>query len=528
MPLIDDARLAIQYARGLREFYRAPVDLSDPAAAIRSTLASRAERLLHVMDHAIWGHRGSPYLALLQHAGIQRHDLAAMVHQEGVEGALQQLCQAGVYVTLDEFKGRVPIRRGSLELVTDEHSFDNPLARNDVVSSSGGSRSTGTRLVVDLRDILDELPARYLFKQAHGLLERPFAAWWPAPPSLGGIKNTAAVLKLGIPMLRWFSPTPPVLGRAAGKSSVVAMTTVLGTRLAGRHLPWPQHVPIEAAEVVARWLAGQTARGARLHVGMGASRAVRVCLEAERLGLDISGHTLRASAEPLTEAKAQRIVDAGCRYCSNYTMTESGRLGVSCGQSQAPDDMHLLLYRMALLQQPRHLPGWPEPVGALYVTVFAERMTRVMLNVETGDYGHLSEHHCNCPLDAAGLHTHLHTIRSYEKLTSAGMHFMGADLLDLIETALPQRFGGGPTHYQFVEDEVAGETFVKLVVSPQVGPLDTNVVAEFVLRELERRTKAGRLMTDLWRGHRVLQVERRQPYVTSSVKIQTLHVIKKR
>lgn len=528
MPILNDARMALQYAHSLREFYRAPVDLSDPAGAIRTSLAGRAQRLLHTLDSAVWDHPTSPYLALLRHAGIERDELAAWVRLEGVEGALRRLLDAGVYVTLDEFKGRVPIRRGSLELPTDEHSFDNPLARRDVLSSSGGSRSRGTRLVVDLRDILDELPARYLFKQAHGLLERPFAAWWPAPPALGGIKNTAAVLKLGIPMLRWFSPTPPVWGRTANKSAVVVLTTVLGARLAGRHLPWPRHVPVEAAEVIARWLAEQTAHGVRLHMGLGASRAVRVCLEAQRLGLDISGHTLRASGEPLTDAKAQCIVATGCRYCSNYTLTESGRLGVSCGDGDAPDDMHLLLYRMALLQQPLPLPGWPEPVGALYATVFAERMTRVMLNVETGDYGVLYDRRCGCPLDAAGLHTHLHTIRSYEKLTSAGMHFMGADLLDLIETALPQRFGGGPTHYQFVEEEVDAETRVKLVVSPRVGQLDADAVAAFVLRELERRTKAGRLMTDLWRGHHTLQVERREPYVTSSAKIQTLHVIKKR
>ena len=154
-------------------------------------------------------------------------------------------------------------------------------------------------------------------------------------------------------------------------------------------------------------------------------------------------------------------------------------------------------------------------MGALYVTVFADRMTRVMLNVETGDYGQLERRACGCPLGSAGLDLHLHTIRSYEKLTSAGMHFMGADLIDLIETALPGRFGGGPTDYQFVEQEEQGETRVKLVVNPTVGLLAEAEVASYVLRELERRTKAGRLMTDIWRGHGTLQVERRPPYVTS-------------
>ena len=361
MTLVADAQMALQYARGLREFYRAPVDLSDPAGAIRAMSANRAANLVRMLQSAVWDNPDSPYRALLGHAGLERQELEMFIAREGVEGALQLMYDAGVYVTLDEFKGRIPIRRGSLEFATSANAFNNPLARHDVTSRSGGSRSAGTRLVVDLRDILSELPARYLFKQAHGLLGRPFAAWWPAPPALGGIKNTAAVLKLGIPMVRWFSPTQPVFGRAAGKSAVVAVTTIVGTRLAGHHLPWPEYVPIAAAEVIARWLAEQTARGIHLHMGAGVSRAARICQEALRLGLDISGHTLRASAEPLTPAKSQLIRDAGCRYCSNYTMTESGRLGVSCGDDGVPDDMHLLTYRMAVLQQPRVRRAGPIP-----------------------------------------------------------------------------------------------------------------------------------------------------------------------
>jgi hypothetical protein len=520
--------MALQYARGLREFYRAPVDLSDPTGAIRAMLANRETSFVRMLHSAVWNNPVSPYLALLRHAGLGRPELEALIAREGVEVALRALYDAGVYVTLDEFKGRTPIRRGSFELDAPAHAFDNPLARHDVTSRSGGSRSAGTRLVVDLRDILNELPARYLFKQAHGLLDRPSAAWWPAPPALGGIKNTAALLKLGIPILRWFSPTQPLFGRTAGKSAVLAITTIVGARLAGHHLPWPEHVPIADAGIIARWLAEQTAKGLRLQVGAGVSRAMRICQEARRLGLDISGHTLRASAEPLTPAKAQLIRDVGCRYCSNYTMTESGRLGVSCGDEGVPDDMHLLTYRMAVLPQPRVLQGWPEPVGALHVTVFADRMTRVMLNVETGDYGRLERRSCGCPLGAAGLDLHLHTIRSYEKLTSAGMHFMGVDLIDLIETALPGRFGGGPTDYQFVEQEEQGETRVKLVINPTVGPLAEKEVQAYVLRELERRTEAGRLMTDIWRGHDMLQIERRPPYLTSAAKIQTLHVLKSR
>ena len=53
--------------------------------------------------------------------------------------------------------------------------------------------------------------------------------------------------------------------------------------------------------------------------------------------------------------------------------------------------------------------------------------------------------------EALGYTTHIHTIRSWEKLTSEGMTFCGHDLIRLIEEVLPARFGGRPTDYQFVE-----------------------------------------------------------------------------
>ena len=79
-----------------------------------------------------------------------------------------------------------------------------------------------------------------------------------------------------------------------------------------------------------------------------------------------------------------------------------------------------------------------------------------MLNVESDDYGVLERRHCGCPLDAAGLDLHMHTIRSWEKLTSEGMTLGGADLIRLVEEILPARFGGAPTDWQLVEEEEEG------------------------------------------------------------------------
>jgi hypothetical protein len=101
-----------------------------------------------------------------------------------------------------------------------------------------------------------------------------------------------------------------------------------------------------------------------------------------------------------------------------------------------------------------------------------------MLNVESGDFALGSRRECGCGALPASFSRHLHTIRSYEKLTSEGMSFLGGDLISLVEQVLPARFGGGPTDYQFVEREEGGLSKVSLRVGQGVGKLDHELVVE--------------------------------------------------
>ena len=48
--------------------------------------------------------------------GVERGDLAGLVRDDGVEGALERLRDVGVHVTAEELKGRAPLVRGSLTL----------------------------------------------------------------------------------------------------------------------------------------------------------------------------------------------------------------------------------------------------------------------------------------------------------------------------------------------------------------------------------------------------------------------------
>jgi hypothetical protein len=123
-----------------------------------------------------------------------------------------------------------------------------------------------------------------------------------------------------------------------------------------------------------------------------------------------------------------------------------------------------------------------------------------------------------------GFRQHVHTIRSYEKLTTEGMHFMGTELVRLLEDTLPARFGGGPTDYQLVEDEEQGMTRLSLVVSPRLGPIEETQLVASVLETLGSDAPGLRMMAATWQQAGTLRVVRREPFTTSSAKIQTLHI----
>jgi hypothetical protein len=150
----------------------------------------------------------------------------------------------------------------------------------------------------------------------------------------------------------------------------------------------------------------------------------------------------------------------------------------------------------------------------------------MMLNVESDDYGVVEERDCGCPIGELGLRLHLHAIRSYEKLTSEGMNFVGTELLALVEEILPGRFGGGPADYQLVEQEVDGLPKVSVVVSPRIGPVDDTAVASTVLEALGSGPGYRDMMARLWRDGDTLRVERREPHQTGQAKILPLHVLR--
>lgn len=237
----------------------------------------------------------SPYRRLLEHAGIRFPDAARLVARRGVEGALEELYDRGVYLTLEEFKTRKPIRRPGLELQVQARDFDNPLLTRHYESGTGGSRGVGTRLVIDLDLLTYEAAHVFLFLSEFGLAGRPTGLWREAAPGLVGMKTWLRHAKIGRLVERWFTQRKPLARLEDCPYYLFTRITGYLGRLWGLPMPQPEYVaPLEARRI-AEWLAEKKRNGQPALLDTNASTGARVCIAAKEAGVDIAG-TFSASA----------------------------------------------------------------------------------------------------------------------------------------------------------------------------------------------------------------------------------------
>lgn len=510
-----------RYTATLPGYLRHRMGSDEARHRLADALANREENFLRVMERGVFGNAASPYLALLRLAGVEFGDIQALVRSDGLEAALGKLYDAGVYVTLDEVKGRRPIERNGLSLPITSGAFDNPLMTRHYQGMSSGSRGPRTRVNIDLAMLEHEAAYVHQYLDGFNLWQRPYAVWRPVPPVVTAVKWILRLEKLGKPLDRWFSQTRIVLGDGHWKFALCTVTTVAEGRLLGRWFPAPQHVPTSAPEPVAAWLAQMTRRGTPAVLDTMVSSAVRLCAYAKERGIDISGTLFRVGGEPLTTAKAQLIAGTGCRTTCFYSITEMSFVGAPCATPDALDDVHLLTDKVVALLRPKSIGA--SSVDALIYTTLLPSSPKLLMNVESGDYATLSSRTCDCPMGQLGFTQHLSNIRSYEKLTSEGVTFLGTELLRLVEEVLPKTFGGAPTDYQLVEAEENGLSRILIVASPVLGPLDESTVVERVLETLSAYP-GGSVMTQHWRQGETLKLVRRDPYQTASAKILPLHL----
>jgi len=497
-------------------------------AAIDRRFAGRDASFLRLVERGIFGYARSPYLPLFKAADCTLEDVRSMVRSRGLEETLRALCEAGVYITFEEFKGRTPVVRGSLTYPVKARDFDNPYLSSSYRLTSGGTTGAGTRVVMDLDFLLDTTPSRVLAFEAHGVLGAPTALWYGILPDGTSINNLLRSTCFGSVPLKWFTPITSGDLRPALIYRLATYYIILLGRLRGHPMPWPEPLRLDHAVVLARWISKMLASEGRCLLRAHVSMAVRVCIAAREAGLDLTGATLMGGGEPPTPAKVREIKRSGATWVPTYVSAETGPVGYGCARPADGNDVHFMKDQLALIQHPRPVAGSDVVVDAFYFTTLLPTAPKLMLNVANDDYGVIEHRSCGCPLEACGYTEHLRHIHSYSKLTGEGMTLVGSDMLRILQEVLPARFGGSPLDYQLIEEEdEQGFTRLALIVSPKVPIENEQQVTETVFEALRRGSPVADLARAQWSQAGTLRVKRMEPISTRRGKLMPLYLARR-
>jgi hypothetical protein len=475
-------------------------------------MARRETAFLHTLERAVFSYPPSPYLKLFRYADCELEDVRKLVAQVGLEEALRKLFKAGIYVTFEEFKGIRPARRGSEIFTFRNADFDNPMITQYYESSSGGTHGPPVRTFVDFEHIAQSAPHWAVLFAEHDALGAPFVLW---TPSHSGIANRYLMCaKFGKRFERWF--TLMRLGTIRSRLRAASLHTLI--RYIGR-FPKSAYVPLGAAATVTKHLLRLRDGGERPVINTSPSAAIRICQAANKLTATLEGVTFILGAEPVTEARKKAVTASGAEAVVVYGFSEGGGVGGQCRCASSADDVHMFMDAFAVIQRDSVFTD-EDRSDTLLFSALRPACPKIMVNTEIGDSAIFDSRPCGCRFGELGYMQHLSRIRSVDKLTGEGMTVRGADLYPIVEDVLPRHFGGLPGHYQLVEAQGSdGLTQYRLLVSPEVGPIDTESVRRTFTQELRAKDKSYRHMVDLWSAAGGVTVVRRSPYVTGRGKV---------
>jgi len=500
---------------------RAPLE-ADPPGLIRRMIENREQNFLDLMRRAVFENPSNPYYTLLQWAGCAYGDLEQSVRRDGLEPTLQSLRQAGVYLLNDEFKGKRPIERSGRQLQVQSDDFANPLVRGLCETTSGGSRSLGTRTQRSLEHQMYREAQSCVMYDQFEIRRRPIVGIRSILPSDGGLRMALTFARRGLPYEKWFA-----LGgsfRGAVHYRLVLKFLLLEARLLGVPLLFPSYLPHNDFLPVARWLERRRAQGARPILWASVSNGVRVAAAAAEKGLDISGTTCILGAEALTDAKREVVEAAGCDICARYGISELGQIGVGCPQMDKGDAVHVCRDTLAVISYRKTAPLTDVEIESLMFTTLSPYAPFTFINVEMDDSGALEPARCDCRLKAMGFTQQVSNIYSYGRLTGQGMTLVGGDMLKILERSLPRRFGGTNTDYQLVECEGVNQTEMELRVHPRVGVGSADEVRKFFLAEV-KTLWGGALTRRNWEQTEGVRVVIAEPYMSGKQRVHPLHLL---
>jgi hypothetical protein len=507
---------AWRLVRGLRSLRRERVDVQASIEEVGEQVRDREPRFIRMLQDHVWTVPESPYLPLLAHAGVEPGDVVDLVQREGLEGALGQLRDAGVYVSYDEWLGRQPARRGSATFEWQPHQFTNRRTPPDQLASTSGTRSSGTTVGMSFANLRHGAELEVVRMAVWGSTPGRTAVWLPVLPSGAGLNAVLRHAAMGLPPEVWFSQVAPgIRGITVDKRAANRLLPLAGRAL-GLSLPTAVHVPIDAPDLVVDWCARALAESGRAAITGYTSSLVALSRRASEREVRLDGLTMTTTGEPLTAAKAAVMRDAGATPVNRYAFMQFGAAAVACPLC-ADEQLHVWDGDVAVVTRRVQRPDGAE-VDAFLWTSLDPRTRAVFLNVENDDYGELAVDAtpCKCLLGELGMRTRVAHMRGVSKVVAGGITVRGEVFERLADVELPQRFGGGPGDWQFAEREVGGRTQVTLRIAPRVGTVDVDAVRT-AIRRVMRAEEVGLLADEVWREE--LHIEVADPEAAPSGKV---------
>ena len=493
------------------------ISVDDALGVIGAGVSLRHERFLRTLERAVYPNPRSPYRALLAAAGCEPQDVARLVATDGLEGALAVLDRAGVRVSYEEFKCRMPIVRGSQTFHFRPDDFDDPVGAEHIWVSSGGTRGTATRMPIDTEHIAGMAPYWAVFLAENGCLDASLIFWTPAHPGVAA--RYLACARAGQRYTHWFASEE----MSSLRSRLYAGSIHWLARRAGG---FPQRVaaPFSEPDRVLERLLDLIANARRPAVQTTPSAAVKLSLAAQRRDKTLTGATFLLGAEPLTHARRTAIEASGARAVPLYGSSEAPWIGGQCRGAGVSDEVHVLEDSYAVV--PAAEPNREDDRGGrtLLLTSLRRAAPKVLLNVDIGDRAVLSRAPCECLYDRLGCHLRLHTIRSTDKITELGVTFAIHDVFHVLEEIFPRRFGGAAGDYQLVEARDAqGLARYTILVNPRLFAVETRGLPAAFLSEMGKLQHYYRFMASAWAREHLITARRAEPHATAAGKIIPFH-----
>src|SRR4030042_2055741 len=289
MAILSDLKMYGRFAWGVRGFLKHPLTLEEAKSIIKKRMEEREINFLCLVRKGIFGYIKSPYLPLLKFAQCERGDIESMVRTRGLENTLRALHEAGVYITFEEFKGREPIVRNGKVIPVKAHDFDNPYLSHYYKGETGGTTGAGTRVIMDLDHIGAQASFQMVAMDAHGLLGGPAAIWWGILPDPTGLLSILLRARYRCLPQKWFFPITKRDFRPSLKNRLATHFIIKMGRWFGAPIPWPEPVPLDLANVVAKWVADTLKDHAECLLTAHISMLMRVSLAAQEEGVDLTG-----------------------------------------------------------------------------------------------------------------------------------------------------------------------------------------------------------------------------------------------